>query len=148
MAQLLSPLMIEVREPKSFEAMKFPTIISFSFIYMQNVSDLLSVHLNEPCNKLDFSLIQIQASKNISPLVKLAQKSIEVILYLILLMLLNRLATCLVGQDFCIMWWLLKEPFFKVEVDLSLRFFLGLLGQKHSLDVRKNTSLCNGDTSQ
>ena len=30
------------------------------FIYMQNFSDLLSVHLNEPCNKLDFSLIQIQ----------------------------------------------------------------------------------------
>ena len=91
---------------------------------------------------------KFKGSKNISPLVKLAWKSIEGILYLILLLLLNRLATCLVGQDFCIMWWLLKEPFFKVEVDLSLRFFLGLLGQKHSLDVRKNTSLCNGDTSQ
>ena len=60
MARLLSPLMIEVREPKSFEAMKFPTMITFLFIYMQNFSDLLSVHLNEPCNKLDFSLIQIQ----------------------------------------------------------------------------------------
>ena len=60
MARLLSPLMIEVREPKSIEAMKFPTMISFLFIYMQNFTDLLSVHLNEPSNKLDFSLIQIQ----------------------------------------------------------------------------------------
>ena len=67
MARLLSPLMIEVQEPKSFEAMKFPTMISFLFIYMQNFSDLLSVHLNELCNKLDFSLIQIQGLYKYQP---------------------------------------------------------------------------------
>ena len=101
-----------------------------------------------PVINLIFPSSKFKSSKNISPLVETCAEIIEVILYLILLLLLNRLATCLVDQDFCIMWWLLKEPFFKVEVDLSLRFFLGLLGQKHSLDVRKNTSLCNGDTSQ
>ena len=31
---------------------------------------------------------------------------------------------------------------------LSFRLLLGLLGQKHSLDVGKNTSLCDGDTGE
>ena len=46
------------------------------------------------------------------------------------------------------MWWLLQEPFLWVKADLCLGFLLGLLGQKYSLDVGKNTSLCDGDTGK
>ena len=60
--------MIEVREPKSFEAMKFPTMISFSFIYMQNFTDLLSVHLTNPVINLIFPSSKFKGSKNTSPL--------------------------------------------------------------------------------
>ena len=37
---------------------------------------------------------------------------------------------------------------FLVKAYLSFGFLLGLLGQKYSLDVGKNTSLCNGDTGE
>ena len=35
-----------------------------------------------------------------------------------------------------------------VKAYLSFGFLLGLLGQKYSLDVGKNTSLCDGDTGE
>ena len=34
------------------------------------------------------------------------------------------------------------------KANLCLRFLLCLLGQKYSLDVGKNTSLCDGDTGE
>ena len=55
----------------------------------------------------------------------------------------------IVDRDFCNIWWLLKEPFvFESKLILSFGFLLGLLGQKYSLDVGKNTSLCDGDTGE
>ena len=55
-----------------------------------------------------------------------------------------------VDQGFYHIWWLLKEPFVCEPklIILSFGFLLGLLGQKHSLDVGKNTSLCDGDTGK
>ena len=45
--------------------------------------------------------------------------------------------------------WLLKEPFVSTdEIGLGFRFLLGLFGQEYCLDVRKNASLCDGDTGE
>ena len=38
--------------------------------------------------------------------------------------------------------------FDELRLIYALGFFLGILGQKYSLDVRKNTSLCDCDTGQ
>ena len=48
-----------------------------------------------------------------------------------------------VDHDFHNVWWLLKEPFVLIVGFCCLSFWLllGLLGQKNSLDVGKNTSL-------
>ena len=49
------------------------------------------------------------------------------------------------------MWWLLKEPFGFFDAGrscLSFWLLLGLLGQKNSLDVGKNTSLSDGDAGE
>ena len=62
MAQLLSPVMIEVREPKSFEAMKFPTMISFLFIYMQNISSKAMGIMNSFVNDI-FERIATESSR-------------------------------------------------------------------------------------
>ncbi|CAH3116519.1 unnamed protein product [Pocillopora meandrina] len=41
------------------------------------------------------------------------------------------------------------EPFVSTdEIGLGFRFLLGLLGQEYCLDVRKNASLCDGDTGE
>ena len=65
-----------------------------------------------------------------------------------LILIIKRL--CSVDHDFYHIWWLLKEPFvFETgRICLSFLFLLGLLGQKNSLDVGKNTSLSDGDAGE
>ena len=44
--------------------------------------------------------------------------------------------------------WLLKEPMLRWDNQEKYLFLLGLLGEEHSLDVRQNTTLGNGDARQ
>jgi len=46
------------------------------------------------------------------------------------------------------MLWLLKEPMLRWDNQEKCLFLLGLLGEEHSLDVRQNTTLGNGDARQ